>query len=143
MDIDDAEMLLKSLDNEGNKSIMKLNKNTINKIKNDMLQKMQLSREKLKEIHSKLKEYRYVEEVNDINYGSYIRWINLKDPDIRKLENGGVICDIKILNDGVQVLCKNFRNRMMQIKLDECLMFQKLTSQENIILTVIEYLNNS
>lgn len=141
MDEDDNEMLLKSLDNEGNKSIMNLSKPLINKTKNDILQKLQLSREKLKETHVKLKEYRYIEEVNDINYGSYIRWINLKNPANIKLENGGMICDIKILNDGVHVLCKNFRNRMMQIKLDECLMFQKLTSQENIILTVLEYLH--
>ena len=143
MDEDDAEMLLKTLDNENNQSIMKLNKNTIKRVKNDILQKLQLPRDKLKEMHTKLNEYRYVDEVNDINYGSYIRWINIKNPENIKLENGGVICDIKILNDGVHILCKNFRNKMMQIKLDECLMFQKLTNQENIILTVIDYLNKT
>lgn len=143
MDEDDAEMLLKTLDNENNQSIMKLNKGTIKRVKNDILQKLQLPRDKLKELHNKLKEYRYVDEVDDVNYGSYIRWITLKDPENIKLENGGVICDIKILNDGVHILCKNFRNKMMQIKLDECLMFQKLTNQENIILTVLDYLNKT
>ena len=82
MDEDDAEMLLKTLDNENNQSIMKLNKNTIKRVKNDILQKLQLPRDKLKEMHTKLNEYRYVDEVNDINYGSYIRWINIKNRKI-------------------------------------------------------------
>ena len=98
-------------------------------------------REKLKEYHTKLKEYRYVDDLSDIQYGRYIRWINLKDPTNISLTKGGIIIDIKICEGGIQVVCKNFHNKKFQIKIDECFIFQKLTDQEKIILSALDYLN--
>jgi hypothetical protein len=56
------------------------------------------------------------------------------------LTNGGVIIDIQLLNDGIYILCKNFRNKGMKIKIDECFIFQKLTDQEKTILAALDYL---
>ena len=39
------------------------------------------------------------------------------------------------------ILLKNNMNRFFQIKFDECLVFQKLTNQENIILTILDYID--
>ena len=118
-----------------------LSSKKIKSIKNDYLQQLQLPREKLKEYHTKLKEYRYVDDLSDIQYGRYIRWINLKDPTNISLTQGGIIIDIKICEGGIQVVCKNFRNKKFQIKIDECFIFQKLTDQEKIILSALDYLN--
>ena len=52
----------------------------------------------------------------------------------------GLICDIKILDEGVHIICKNNMNRVMQIKLDENLVFQRLSEQEHVILSVLDYL---
>tara|TARA_B100000282_G_C31500846_1_gene384831 strand:- start:104 stop:529 length:426 start_codon:yes stop_codon:yes gene_type:complete len=134
------EYLLKSLDNENNESISNLSSKKIKAIKNDYLQQLQLSREKLKDFHNKLKEYRYVDDLTTIQYGRYIRWINLKDPANIKLTTGAIIIDIKILEDGIHLVCKNFRNRKFQIKIDECFIFQKLTDQEKVILSALDYL---
>jgi hypothetical protein len=38
-------------------------------------------------------------------------------------------------------LCKN-RHRMMQIKFDEALIFQKISDQERVILSILDYLDN-
>lgn len=133
--------LLSALDNESNESIMKLNNRKIKDIKNTILQRLQLDRETLKNLHKKLKNYRYVDELPDINYGSYIRWISLKNPSNIKLTNGGLICDIKILDEGVHIMCKNNMNRVMQIKIDENLVFQRLSEQEHVILSVLDYLD--
>jgi len=141
MNEDNSNYLLKSLDNENNSSMNNLNSKKIKSMKNDYLQQLQLSREKLKEYHSKLKEYRYVDDLSDIQYGRYIRWINLKDPTNISLTQGGLIIDIKICQGGIQVVCKNFRNKKFQIKIDECFIFQKLTDQEKIILSALDYLN--
>ena len=141
MNEDNSNYLLKSLDNENNSSMNNLNSKKIKSMKNDYLQQLQLSREKLKEYHSKLKEYRYVDDLSDIQYGRYIRWINLKDPANISLTQGGLIIDIKICQGGIQVVCKNFRNKKFQIKIDECFIFQKLTDQEKIILSALDYLN--
>ena len=140
MDQEKISLIQKALDNENNTSIMKLTHSQIMAEKNDVLQKLQLSSQALKDIHKKLKSYRYVEDVADINYGSYVRWIKLTNPESVKLSNGGILIDIKITDSGLQLLCKNNMNRVMQIKLDECLVFQKLTEQEKIILSVLNHL---
>jgi len=141
MNENNSNYLLKSLDNENNSSMNNLSSKKIKSMKNDYLQQLQLSREKLKEYHTKLKEYRYVDDLSDIQYGRYIRWINLKDPTNISLTQGGLIIDIKICQGGIQVVCKNFRNKKFQIKIDECFIFQKLTDQEKIILSALDYLN--
>ena len=135
----DVDELLHALDNENNSSIINLTTTKIKSAKNDVLQKLQLPREKLKELHTKLAEYRVVNDIDDIEYGRYIRWISLKNPSNIKLTNGGILCDIKV-NEQVSLLCKNNTNRFFQIKMDECIIFQKLTEQEKIILSVINYL---
>jgi len=132
--------LLFALENESNNSIMSLTTEKINTIKNNMLQKLGLDRETLKSIHKKLKNYRYCSDMNDTQYGYYIRWISLKNPNNIKLTNGGIIIDIDIINDCVQLRIKNKMNMIFQIKLDECCIFQKITPQERVILGVLDYL---
>jgi hypothetical protein len=131
--------LVKALDNEKNESIMNYNSSMIKSIKNDYLQKLLLSREKLKDYHNKLKDYRYVDDLSDIQYGRYIRWINLKNPEKIELTRGGMVIDIKILSNGIHVVCKNTYNHRFQIKIDECYIFQKLTDQEKILLMALDY----
>jgi len=119
------ENLLKALDNDENESLIDLTTRKIKSMKNDMLQKLQLPKERLKEYHKKLKDYRYVGELHEIRYGAYIRWINLKNIDHLKLTNGGIICDIQVTDTGLWIKCKNNMNRFFQLKLDECPIFQK------------------
>lgn len=135
-----VEALLKAMDNNTNESILELNKQKIKQLKNDVLQQLQLSREVLRSFHEKLKDYRYVADLHDLKYGAYIRWIPLKDPSIIKLTNGGIVTDIKMTKTCILIVCKNTLNRIFQIKFDECLIFQKLTEQEHILLDVMDYL---
>ena len=140
-DNSDKDYLLKSLDNENNSSIGNLNSKLIKSMKNDYLQQLQLSRDKLKEYHKKLKDYRYVDDLSNIQYGRYIRWINLTDPNNLKLTTGGIIIDIKICETGIHLICKNFKNNKFQIRINECFIFQKITEQEKIILFALDYLD--
>ena len=59
----DENKLLHALENETNASIMRLTTAKIKEHKNTILQKLQLERSKLKEMHKKLKEYRYVPKI--------------------------------------------------------------------------------
>ena len=133
--------LLLALENESNSSIMNLTSSKIKTIKNNMLQKLAMERDELKVMHKKLKGYRYCSDMQDVQYGYYIRWIPLKNPDNIKLTNGGIIIDIDIINSCVQLRIKNNMNRIFQIKLDECYIFQKITPQEKVILGVLDYLD--
>ena len=76
-----------------------------------------------------------------LQLGYYIRWISLKNPDNIKLTNGAIIIDIKLLDNGMHLVCKNNMNRIIQIKFDEVIIFQKLSNQEKIILSVLDYLD--
>ena len=125
----ETNKLLNALENESNASIMDLTTSKVKCQKNNMLQQLQLSREKLKLFHKKLKNYRYVRGMHDLQFGYYIRWIPLRNPEKIYLTNGGHICDIKIVNNQIQILCKNSYHRLFQIKFDECTLFQKITPQ--------------
>ncbi len=138
----DIDKLLNAIDNNSNESIMSYTYETIMTNKNDILQQLQLSRSTLKQLHKKLKGYRYINDLKDMKYGSYIRWISLTNPDKISLTNGGIMCDVLFLKKGVQILCKNNRNRFFQINFDTNMIFQKISNQEQIILEVIKHLQS-
>ena len=140
LNIQDTNNLLHALENETNSSIMKLTTAKINEHKNTILQRVQLERSVLKKMHTKLTEYRYCTDMSDLQYGYYIRWIPLKDPENLYLTNGGILCDMKIVNNQIHIICKNFRNQFWQFKFDEAVIFQKISPQEKVILSVLDYL---
>lgn len=141
--MNDTDKLLLALENETNASIMNMTTSKIKTIKNNMLQQLQLDKDTLKSLHKKLKDYRYCSDMSDLQYGYYIRWIPLRDPSKIKLTNGAYLCDMKIVNNQVHLVCKSNMNRIIQIKLDEVMIFQKLSPQEKVILSVLDYLEKS
>jgi len=144
------EDVLHSLDNDRNLSISKLTYDKINNMKYNMLERLGINDDELESMLHKLADYRYVEELQDIQHGAFIRYIPLtsksKNGDNNSdiiLKNGGFICDIKILGSGVHLLCRNHFRKIFQLKLDEVLIFQKLSNQEEIILSVFDYLSKN
>ena len=137
----DIEYLLKALDNDDNTSVIKLNHTIVNRQKNDMLQRSGLDRNTLIKYNKSLKQYRYIDDVSEIRFGAYVRWIPLLNPNNITLLNGGFICDVKI-NSDVIVVCKNRFNNIFEFKMSNCLVFQKLSDEEKILLSAMEYLNN-
>ena len=86
-----------------------------------------------------LKEYRYVDELDELRYGSYIRWINIsREPITLTLLRGGFIADITNKN-GINILCKN-RNKFFTIKMDRSVIFQKNTSQEKLLIEILDHI---
>ena len=140
----DINKLLDALDDDVNDTIIKLTKSKIMKYKNDVLQQLQLSREELKKHHTMLKEYRYINDISEINYGSYVRWIPLNNENDILLRLGGFITDIKLLENGLMLRIKIVKGkqyiRFVNIMFDENLIFQKLSQHEKIILNVLSYL---
>jgi len=150
-----VDELLKSIESDKLLSVSKLSYDKINTIKYNVLMRIGLEDDELESMLLKLSDYRYVEELQDIHHGAFVRYIpltdnlnkgkkgiqdNIKD-NVLVLKPGGFICDIKILGSGVQLLCRNHFRKMFQLRLDEVLLFQKLTKQEEIILSVFDYLH--
>lgn len=137
----DVDKLMTALDNDKNESIMNLTTKKMQEMVFNILKELHLDKETLLEYFKKLKGYRYIDEINDLKYGGFIRWIPITDPDHLPLHYCGIVCDIVIKDDGVYVVCKNFMHRHYRFKMDECLIFQKLTAQEHIIISALDHLD--
>jgi hypothetical protein len=112
---------------------------TIKKAKIDMLKELLSNNSEIKEYYKLLKEYRYVDEIDELRYGSYIRWFNIKDPDATlTLLRGGFIADITNKN-GINILCKN-RNKFFTIKMEQSVIFQKNTNQEKLLIEILDHI---
>lgn len=130
------EEVIKELDD---KNLLYMTSGKIKELKNNVLQKLYLSRTELLDYHIKLKEYRYVDEIDEMKIGAFIRWFNLNKTENMKLTNGGFIIDVKSTSDNIQIICKNNMNRIFSLILNECIIFQKMSSQEKILVKIIDY----
>jgi hypothetical protein len=140
MDENDVHYLEKILTNETNENITSQTFQVIDEKKREIIYELELSNVAAKDLLKKLEEYRYIDEIPDLQVGRYIRWINLTNPEKIKLANGGILCEIKI-EDTVILVLKNSINRFFQINMDENLVFQRLSEQERIILYAIDLAN--
>lgn len=140
----DINKLLTALENDNNESMIQLNYEKIASDKNTILQQLHLPKELLKTLSKQLKAYRYVDNLDDLRYGSYIRWISLspknKNKDDVRLTNGGLLCHLKQVDDDIHLVCKNSRGMLFQLKMTENIIFQKLNEQEQVILSALKYL---
>jgi len=91
--------------------------------------------------YSKLAGYRLIGNIYELHKGKHIRWIRYNSPD--KITNGAIVAEIKFCDNGTHVLCRTIQNRVFQIKYDDCLIFQKLTTGEQLILMAYEYSKKS
>jgi hypothetical protein len=136
----DVNQLIKALDNDKNESLLEFNTKKIRELNHKVLNELDLDPDTLSNYMEKLSKYKYVDGMNEIKYGSFIRWIPITDPDHLPLKQGGVVCDIKITDSGVVLICKGFSKSHFQIKLDENLIFQKLNYQELVLLNALDNL---
>ena len=82
--------------------------------------------------------YRYVDEVSDLKTNVYLKWIRIDTPN--KLTKGAISCSVKITNDGMLVMCKNYFGKFFYLKMDECILFQKITDEESVILSAMDFI---
>jgi hypothetical protein len=139
----DVNKLLKALDDESNESLINFTSKQIKEMNLKILKELHLSREDTLELMQKLNGYRYVDEMNELKYGTYLRWIPISNPNSIHLTRGAIFCEMKITDDGVKLVCKNhgFQSKHFQIKLDENLIFQKMTDQELVLLSALDHLS--
>lgn len=93
--------------------------------------------EKISEYTEKLLSYRYIDSLNELQSGKFIRWIRKRD---QTLANGNILVNVEFTNDRTLLLLKSPSNRFTRIKWDECIVFQILTPEEQLILTTNQYI---
>ena len=132
----DVDQLLSTL--ETNKNDYLENK-TLNGITNDVyncIRDIRVDNEMQQQMCMKLVGYRLVEELHELHKGKHVRWIRHGSSN---LTNGGIVVDIKFLDNGTHVLCMNSMKRFIQYKYDDCITFQKLSPTELLILMIYEH----
>lgn len=112
-----------------------------------VLTNLHLSPDLLQTYTQRLREYRYVSQVDTLLCGRFIRWIRRPSPKeedtstMPKLDNGGMLSDVKFLENGVHLSALSPGTRYpRRIKYDNYLIFQRLTEDEMLVLMSRELL---
>jgi Zn/Cd-binding protein ZinT len=133
----DIDSIIDALENDG--STEYLEKETLESIQKSVYDCLREHGVKNLAMHcQKLADYRYVEEICHLHKGKNVRWIR-KNVSEKTLTNGGIVVDIKFLDNGMHILTKNNQNRFIQYKFDHCLTFQKMSTGEQLVLMANEY----
>jgi hypothetical protein len=117
-----------------NKKIKDMIKHVLNITLNNYPQELKA------EFHTRLKGYRYVEDISVLREGTFIKWFHGKQDVIiqPKLNNGGIIVGVNIGENGTFILCKNFNGTFYSVNMADCFVFQKITRDEQLILQTID-----
>ena len=118
----------RALENDQNVSIASLTYEKIDKIKRSILKDADMLK--------KLNDYRHVDELHEFRLGCFIRYIHTDN--LSKLMNGGFLVQVDLTESGTILRLKS--KYIFSIRLDDCILFQKLTDQEHVLLTVIDHL---
>ena len=139
----DVNKLLKALDDDSNEPLLNFTSDKITEMNLNIIKELQLPRKDTLDIMNKLRDYKYVDEMNELKYGAYIRWIPIEDLNNVHLTKGALFCEIKITDDGVFCVCKNYgyTQRHFQLSMDKNLIFQRLTDQELVLLSALDHLS--
>jgi len=137
LDTIDINEIIAMSENENMDYINEKTMNDILTIVYNSLKEIPINETRRNEIYSKLAGYRVIENIYELHKGKHIRWIRYNNPE--KITNGAIVAEIKFHDNGTHVLCKTIQNRIFQIKYDGCLIFQKLTTGEQLVLMAYEY----
>ena len=139
----DVNKLLEALEDMSNENLMNFTTEKLKEMNLEILNELSLPKKETLELLKKLKNYKYVDEMNELKYGTYIRWIDIENPENIHLSKGAIFCKMKVTEDGVFCVCKNYgyNKKHFQLSFDKNLIFQKLTEQELVLLNALDHLS--
>lgn len=138
------ELLYNALHNTKYDSIYDLTFDKINYIKYNILNELELSTELFAKFIQSLQNYKYVDDLNELREGSYIRWIKIDKDNHNELylNKGALYCNLLLTDNAVGIVCKKIIGQYFTIyNLDQYIFFQKLSDQELSILNAMEQMN--
>ena len=90
-----------------------------------------LSPDTIESYCNKLIGYRVIDRICELHLGKHIRWIKKNG---LSLTNGGILVNIRICDDCVLLNCKTSQYKFFNIRFEECVVFQKLSFEEQLII---------
>lgn len=104
-----------------------------------VLEGLDLPTQTLTNILEKLTEYRYIKNIFELHKGKHIRWIKL-GTTVPSLDRGAILSDIKFTDSGTNLQCLRYDYRVFVIKMDDRILFQKMNTEELLLLAVNEHI---
>jgi hypothetical protein len=139
----DPEELLRELSKDKNNYIEeKTTADILNEMKQTIVDEFGalLSNTDVDKLLKRLVGYRTVDELDAIHIGQHTRWIQKYQDDV-KLTNGGILLNVIFTTEGINLTIRLWNNRTIQVRFDDCLVFQKLSFGEQLILMASDYVN--
>ena len=90
----------------------------------------------------KLSGYRFVDEIDQLHIGKFTRWIP-KYEDETRLVVGGFVTNLDYTDNGILLTVKTWQNQILKVVFDQCLLYQKLSPDEKLVLLAADYLNST
>lgn len=125
----------------------------------ERVSELPISVESMENICKKLIGYRFVDEIHELHKGKVVSWVRIRKTATQellestgvteennyviqpKLSGTGIVVNIKFSDKGTIVVVANPPNhRFTQYRFDDCLTFQKMSQEEQLILMAYEYL---
>lgn len=90
------------------------------------------------EVTVALQYYTYVSELDSLQSGTYIRWIDATNT----LQKGAIYCNITINDEtsAIFCVCRGFNNRYYSIPFNECYLFQKMSNDDILTQRALDYI---
>tara|TARA_B110000444_G_scaffold125968_1_gene118375 strand:+ start:78 stop:512 length:435 start_codon:yes stop_codon:yes gene_type:complete len=137
------ELLDIASNNEANADILSLSNEKIMKDRVDIINELPIDKEEKMDLLRKLQGYRYVDEIHELKNGSFLRWLNMSDLDNITLVQGAFFCEFIFTDDNTCMRMRNIRGRYFEVKMDDIILFQKLTQQEKVLLAALSYISSN
>ena len=111
----------------------------------DTLTCARLTKVKRLELQKRLVGYRYVDQLDELHVGKFTRWIQkyALSPDEKfeyVVQKGGFLSSIDFTDNGIILTIKMWNHKFYKIAFDHCLIYQKLSVDEELILMTADYI---
>lgn len=118
--------------------IKKFNSSNIFLEKQYVFNELNLPKDLIEEFHKKLQYYKVIDNISQINEGTYIRWIKI---NTNKLTNGALVCDIEISDIDILIYCKTINNKFITLSYNKNILFEKIGDDELLLINVVDNFN--
>lgn len=136
----DIEELLDNINNEANDKLLDRTLSDVHAERNRVLQSVGLPREELKSMNKKLRNYMYIDELRDLTYGAYLRWLPLNPEAEPYLRRGGFLVDVDFVERGVNLRVLTLARTHATVSFDANIVFQKLTESNLLLLELVNHI---
>jgi len=135
----DVDKLLEKVDNANhleNKSVASIARDI-----HDAITELNVSEQSLQKFCNSLIGYRHVDKICDLLFGRKTMWIKRDSPTQLRGANTYIL-RIDIKDNGIYFLSRTYNGQFYILKFDDYIIFQKLTTEEQLVLMSYEYAQN-